>query len=93
MADLLADPVLSGFASAAAFLVGTSQLKHAFGMSELKSEWAVPKAWFYIFTHLKLVTLESLAICELLLRATKSLCSRPITFPCRCHLDPLFDYV
>ncbi|KAL8441995.1 hypothetical protein Emag_006740 [Eimeria magna] len=33
LADLLAVPVLSGFSTASAFLIGTSQLKHALGLS------------------------------------------------------------
>lgn len=33
LADLLAVPVLSGFSTASAFLVGTSQLKHVLGLS------------------------------------------------------------
>ena len=33
LADLLAVPVLSGFSTASAFLIGTSQLKHALGFA------------------------------------------------------------
>lgn len=33
LADLLAVPILSGFSTASAFLIGTSQLKHALGLS------------------------------------------------------------
>eukprot|EP01054_Gregarina_sp_Poly1_P002712 Gregarina_sp_Poly_1__2711@NODE_1748_length_3418_cov_60_246195_g1144_i0_p1_GENE_NODE_1748_length_3418_cov_60_246195_g1144_i0NODE_1748_length_3418_cov_60_246195_g1144_i0_p1_ORF_typecomplete_len537_score52_06Sulfate_transp/PF00916_20/3_8e67STAS/PF01740_21/1_4e12STAS_2/PF13466_6/0_00059STAS_2/PF13466_6/2e03MFS_MOT1/PF16983_5/1_1e03MFS_MOT1/PF16983_5/0_0019_NODE_1748_length_3418_cov_60_246195_g1144_i07922402 len=51
IADLLADPVLSGFATASAFVIGTSQLKYVFGMADIKSEWNVPQTIGYIISH------------------------------------------
>lgn len=43
IATFLSDPVLSGFSTASAFLIGTSQLKHLVGY-ELKNA-SLPVVW------------------------------------------------
>ncbi|EZG67216.1 sulfate transporter [Gregarina niphandrodes] len=63
IADLLADPVLSGFATGAAFLVATSQLKHALGLRNLKAQWTVPRSLYYISSHLNEVLWAPLMLC------------------------------
>eukprot|EP01071_Lankesteria_metandrocarpae_P006854 Lankesteria_metandrocarpae@DN4505_c0_g1_i2.p1 len=49
IADFLADPVLSGFSTASAFIIGTSQLKYVFGVDV--PSLGLPKTWWYIITH------------------------------------------
>ena len=50
----LSDPLVGGFTTGAAFLVGTSQLKHVFGLDFERQSgiFSVPKTWKEIFAHL-----------------------------------------
>ncbi|CEM04299.1 unnamed protein product [Vitrella brassicaformis CCMP3155] len=51
VADFLADPILSGFSTASAFLIGTSQLKHLFGVVYPRTPYT-PMTWWYCLTHI-----------------------------------------
>eukprot|EP01053_Blabericola_migrator_P013202 Blabericola_migrator_1__13201@NODE_90_length_14571_cov_105_361280_g80_i0_p2_GENE_NODE_90_length_14571_cov_105_361280_g80_i0NODE_90_length_14571_cov_105_361280_g80_i0_p2_ORF_typecomplete_len904_score66_74Sulfate_transp/PF00916_20/7e96STAS/PF01740_21/2e14STAS_2/PF13466_6/0_31_NODE_90_length_14571_cov_105_361280_g80_i034036114 len=63
IADLLADSVLSGFATASAFVIGVSQLKHAFGMTAVKNDWGVPKTVIYVVSHLSIARWAAVMCC------------------------------
>jgi len=52
LSSLLADPVLSGFNSACAFLIGTSQLKHLFGFKLMESNYT-PVIWYDALANIK----------------------------------------
>lgn len=52
LADLLADPVLSGFGTASAFLIGSSQMKHVLNLPDIKSTWGFPETWYYILGNM-----------------------------------------
>ncbi|KAL8438479.1 hypothetical protein Efla_002229 [Eimeria flavescens] len=67
LADLLAVPVLSGFSTASAFLIGTSQLKHAFGLSIPASvedaDFKLVRQWWYCASHIHQANWVSGVIC------------------------------
>ncbi|CDJ50682.1 sulfate transporter, putative [Eimeria brunetti] len=67
LADLLAVPVLSGFSTASAFLIGTSQLKHALGLSipaaVEDADFKLLRQWWYCATHIKEANWVSVGIC------------------------------
>ncbi|OEH74674.1 putative sulfate transporter [Cyclospora cayetanensis] len=67
LADLLAVPVLSGFSTASAFLIGTSQLKYAFGLqipNEVEDgDFKVLRQWWYCIAHIKEANWVSVGIC------------------------------
>ncbi|KAL8270592.1 hypothetical protein Esti_005491 [Eimeria stiedai] len=67
LADLLAVPVLSGFSTASAFLIGTSQLKHALGLSIPASvedaDFKLLRQWWYCITHIHQANWMSVLIC------------------------------
>lgn len=67
LADLLAVPVLSGFSTASAFLVGTSQLKHVLGLSipayVEDGEFKLLRQWWYCITHIYEANWVSIVIC------------------------------
>lgn len=76
LAELLADPVLSGFGTASAFLVGASQIKHAFRMPEIKSDFSFVQTIGYVFNHLSSIHVASLLtalICLVFLTICKRL--------------------
>eukprot|EP00918_Siedleckia_nematoides_P035825 GHVU01077841.1.p1 GENE.GHVU01077841.1~~GHVU01077841.1.p1 ORF type:complete len:246 (-),score=28.13 GHVU01077841.1:13-750(-) len=45
ISDFLADPVLSGFSTASAIIIGTKQLNALFGLPQIKSDW-VYVTWY-----------------------------------------------
>ncbi|CDJ28221.1 sulfate transporter, putative [Eimeria mitis] len=67
LADLLAVPVLSGFSTASAFLIGTSQLKHALGLNipatVEDADFKLLRQWWYCATHIKEANWVSVCIC------------------------------
>ncbi|CDJ57695.1 sulfate transporter, putative [Eimeria maxima] len=67
LADLLAVPVLSGFSTASAFLIGTSQLKHALGLSipaaVEDADFKLLRQWWYCATHIQEANWASVGIC------------------------------
>ncbi|PFH34251.1 STAS domain-containing protein [Besnoitia besnoiti] len=56
LADLLSVPVLSGFSTASAFLIGTSQLKHMTGLTVPpdveNADFKIIRQWWYCLSHL-----------------------------------------
>ncbi|CAM9904833.1 unnamed protein product [Choristocarpus tenellus] len=60
IATLLADPVLSGFSTASAFLIGTSQLKHLLGFDLPRA--SLPVIWYEAVANIGDVNLTALAI-------------------------------
>lgn len=67
LADLLAVPVLSGFSTASAFLIGTSQLKHVLGLSIPASledgGFKLVRQWWYCITHIHEANWVAVVIC------------------------------
>lgn len=62
IASFLADPVLSGFSTGSAVIIGTSQLKHVFGMKPPPSVSTVPQTWWYIVTHFTEINIATVVI-------------------------------
>eukprot|EP00904_Undaria_pinnatifida_P011024 jgi/Undpi1/7051/HiC_scaffold_21.g09525.m1 len=60
IATFLSDPVLSGFSTASAFLIGTSQLKHLVGYDLPKS--ILPVIWYEAVTNVRNFNLTSIFI-------------------------------
>ncbi|KFH09745.1 STAS domain-containing protein [Toxoplasma gondii VAND] len=56
LADLLSVPVLSGFSTASAFLIGTSQLKHMTGLAVPadveNADFKIMRQWWYCFSNI-----------------------------------------
>ncbi|CEM08049.1 unnamed protein product [Vitrella brassicaformis CCMP3155] len=62
VADFLADPVLSGFTTGAAFLIGTSQLKDLFGFPVPRTDFEVEQ-WWHILTNIPQTNWTAFTMC------------------------------
>lgn len=62
LVNLLSTPVIMGFASAAAIIIGVSQLRYLFGLEIPRFEYLHETA-YYLFTHLYDVHWLSFAVC------------------------------
>eukprot|EP01069_Polyplicarium_translucidae_P008279 Polyplicarium_translucidae@DN3209_c0_g1_i2.p1 len=60
IANFLADPVLFGFSTASAFLIGASQLKHAFGFDVPTKP--LPQTLIYLARHLKETNIAAVVV-------------------------------
>lgn len=61
LVNFLSHPVISGFTSAAALIIGISQLKHLLGMDIPRSHF-VHETIFYAITHISLTNLATLLL-------------------------------
>ncbi|CDI84787.1 hypothetical protein EPH_0013230 [Eimeria praecox] len=90
LADLLAVPVLSGFSTASAFLIGTSQLKHALGLSipaaVEDADFKLLRQWWYCATHIQEANWVSVGICVASL-CVLALC-KMLNRSCSCEREP-----
>ncbi|CAM9481878.1 unnamed protein product, partial [Discosporangium mesarthrocarpum] len=60
VATLLADPVLSGFSTASAFLIGTSQLKHLCGFDLPRGN--LPEVWYAALSNIQNINIVALIL-------------------------------